>query len=154
MLKSIGIKWYIGFKWDRLPWNTFASFSEKFVISFSVSLPQEIQDLFYNFLLLLKVRISYLSLNVGLSLFPIMGKNLNHITLAPWCSGYHYGTTSFNKSWTQVLPRLNSCLRLVGDLRWWESLRVVPAGNKAKRLSSVNHYIKTIHHHHPHIKTF
>ena len=26
---------------------------------------------------------------------------------------------------------------------------MVPAGNKAKRLSSVNHATKTIHHHHP-----
>ena len=35
----------------------------------------------------------------------------------------------------------------VGDLRWWGSLTMVPAGNKAKRLSSVNHTAKTIHHH-------
>ena len=27
---------------------------------------------------------------------------------------------------------------------------MVPAGNKAKRLSSVNHTTKTIHHHHHH----
>ena len=31
--------------------------------------------------------------------------------------------------------------------RWWGSLAMVPAGNKAKRLSSVNHTTKTIHHH-------
>ena len=32
---------------------------------------------------------------------------------------------------------------------------MVPAGNKAKRLSSVNHTMKTIHHrHHHHIKNF
>ena len=28
---------------------------------------------------------------------------------------------------------------------------MVPAGNKAKRLSSVNHTTKTIHHHHHHL---
>ena len=32
--------------------------------------------------------------------------------------------------------------------RWWESLTMVPAGNKDKRLSLVNHTTKTIHHHH------
>ena len=65
--------------------------------------------------------------------------------MAPWCSGC---TTSFNKAWTQVLRRLKPCLRRVGDSRWWRSLTVVPAGNKAKRFSSVNHTTETIHHHH------
>ena len=49
-----------------------------------------------------------------------------------WCSGYHYCTTSFYKTWTLVLRRFKSCSRRVGDSRWWESLTVVPAGNKAK----------------------
>ena len=49
---------------------------------------------------------------------------------APWCSGYHYCTTSWWGS------------------RWWGYLTMVPDGNKAKRLSSVNHTAKTIHHHH------
>ena len=31
---------------------------------------------------------------------------------------------------------------------------MVPAGNKAKRLSSVNHTTKTIHHHHHHSNVF
>ena len=35
--------------------------------------------------------------------------------------------------------------RRVGDSRWRGSLTMVPAGNKAKRLSSVNHTTKTIH---------
>ena len=70
----------------------------------------------------------------------------SHIVL-PWCSGYHYRTTSFNKVWTQVLRRFKSCSRGVGDSRWWVSLTMVPAGNKAKRVSSVNHTTKTIHHH-------
>ena len=37
------------------------------------------------------------------------------------------------------------CSRRVGDSWWWGSLTIVPAGNKAKRLSSVNHTTKTIH---------
>ena len=42
------------------------------------------------------------------------------------------------------------CLRRVGDLSWRESLTMVPAGIKAKRLSTVNHTSKTIYHHHHH----
>ena len=61
---------------------------------------------------------------------------------APWCSGYHYCTTWFNKAWTQVQRKFKSCLWSVGDSRWWGSLAIVPAGNKAKRLSSVNHTTK------------
>ena len=67
-----------------------------------------------------------------------------------WCSGYYYYKTSFNKAWTQVLRSFKSCLRRVGDSRLWGSLTMVPAGDKAKRLSSVNHTTKTIHHHHLH----
>ena len=70
----------------------------------------------------------------------------NKIKVVPWCSGYHYCTTSFNKAWTQVLCRLKSCLWCVRDSWWWGSLTIVPAGNKAKCLSSVNHTTKTIHH--------
>ena len=80
-------------------------------------------------------------------------RNRNVIFVAPWCSGYHYCTTSFNKAWTQVLRRLKPCSRRVGDSRWWGSLTVAPAGNKAKRLSSVNHTTTTIHHHHHHCFT-
>ena len=65
-------------------------------------------------------------------------------------SPFSYGavcTILFNKVWTQVLRRFKSCSRRrVGDLRWWGSLTIVPAGNKTKRLSSVNHTTKTIHH--------
>ena len=64
--------------------------------------------------------------------------------------GYHYYTTSFNKAWTQVLRRFKSCRRRVRDSRRWGSLTMVPAENKAKRLSSVNHTARTIHHHHHH----
>ena len=73
---------------------------------------------------------------------------LDVIDVVPWCSGYHNWTTSFNKVWIQVLRRFKSCSRRVGDSRWWGSLAMVPAGNKAKSLSSVNHTTKTIHHHH------
>ena len=72
--------------------------------------------------------------------------------VAPWCSGYHYCTTSCPEAWTQVLCKFKSCSRHVGDLRWWESLTMVPAGNTAKRLSSVNHPPKIIHQLHQNVK--
>ena len=45
---------------------------------------------------------------------------------------------------TQVLRRFKPCSQRVGDPWWWGSLTMVPAGNKAKRLSSVNNTTKTI----------
>ena len=63
-------------------------------------------------------------------------------SVAPRCSGYHYCTTSFSKTWTEVLRRFKSCLQRIRDSCWWGSLRMVPAGNNAKRLSSVNHTTK------------
>ena len=74
------------------------------------------------------------------------------ITTTPWCSGYHYCTTSFNKVWTQILRRFKPCSRRVGDLRGWESLTMVLLEIRRKRLSSVNHTTKTIHQHH-HLRT-
>ena len=76
-----------------------------------------------------------------------MFKQHHHI-VAQWCSGYHYCTTSFNKTWTQVLCRFKPCSWHVLGSRWSGSLTMVPAGNKAKCLLSVNHNAKTIHHHH------
>ena len=70
------------------------------------------------------------------------------ILVAPWCSSYHYCTTSFNKAWTQVLHRFKPCSQCVGDSRWWGSLTLAPAGNKVKHLLSVNHTTTTIYHHH------
>ena len=70
--------------------------------------------------------------------------------VVPWCSGYLYCTTSFNWAWTQVLRKFKPCSRRVGKSRWWGSLTMVPAGNRAKYLSSVNHTTKLIHHHHHH----
>ena len=67
--------------------------------------------------------------------------------MAPWCSGYHHCTTSFNKAWTQVLSRSKSCLRRVGDSQWWESLTVVSTGN-GQTSSVSNHTKKAIYHHH------
>ena len=67
-----------------------------------------------------------------------------------WCSLYHYCTTSFTKAWTKVPHRLKYCWRRLGDLRWWESLTMVPAGNKTTHLLSVNDTTQTIHHHHHH----
>ena len=88
--------------------------------------------------------ISKIYFNVSIVwLVPIL--YINIYPLAPWSIGYHYCTTSFNKVRTQVLRRFKSCSRRFGDSRWWGSLTKVPAGNKAKRLSSVNHNTKTIH---------
>ena len=61
---------------------------------------------------------------------------------APWWSGYHYCTTSFNKAWTQVLRKFKSSSRRIGHSRWWGSLTMVPARNAVKRLSWVNHTTK------------
>ena len=50
-------------------------------------------------------------------------------------------------------PELRFCAgskpaRGVSEIRDGEDLTMVPAGNKAKCLSLVNHTTKTIHHHH------
>ena len=55
---------------------------------------------------------------------------------APLCSGHHYYTTLFNKVWTQILHRIKHCSRSLWDLRWWDSLTMVPAGNKVQLSSS------------------
>ena len=70
------------------------------------------------------------------------------ISPAAWCGGYHYCITLLNKVRNQVLRRLKSCSRRVGGSGWRGSLTMVPAGDKAKRLSSVNDSAKTIYHHH------
>ena len=48
----------------------------------------------------------------------------------------------------KILRWFKSCSRRVGESQWWGSLTMAPAGNKAKRLSSVDRATKTIHHHH------
>ena len=68
--------------------------------------------------------------------------NLILILVASCCSGYHYCRTSFNKVWTQVQRRFKSWSLRIGFLRWCESLTMVQAVNKAKRLSSINHSAK------------
>ena len=60
---------------------------------------------------------------------------LNHCTIAQFYS-------------TKGLRRFKYCSRHVVDLQLRGSPAIVPAENKAKRLSSVNHAIKTSHHHH------
>ena len=59
-------------------------------------------------------------------------------------SGYYYYTPSFNEAWTQVFSRFKPWLQHVRDSWWWVSLIMVPAGNKAQRLSLVNHTTKAI----------
>ena len=41
--------------------------------------------------------------------------------------------------WFKIEQRFKSCSRRVRDSWWWGFLTMVPAGNKAKRLSPVNH---------------
>ena len=50
--------------------------------------------------------------------------------------------------WLSILDNFTKLRFLwsVRNSRWWGSLTRVPAGNKAKGLSSVNHTTKTIHH--------
>ena len=70
---------------------------------------------------------------------------------APWTFLWPSPQITFSRppnAWTQVLRRFKSCSWRVRDSRWWESLTMAPAGNKAKGLSSVNHTTKTIHYHH------
>ena len=45
------------------------------------------------------------------------------------------------------MRRFKSCLRHVGDLRWWRSMKMILAGNKP---FFGQPYHKTIHHHHHH----
>ena len=52
--------------------------------------------------------ISSLEFTVGLLMFVV-----------PWCSGYHYCITWFNKAWTQVLHWFKSCLQHVEDSQCW-----------------------------------
>ena len=75
-------------------------------------------------------------------------RSARHFKVAPWCSGYHYCTTSFTLAWTQALHRFKSSSQHVRDFQWWGCLKMVLARNKAKRLLLVNHATKTIHHHH------
>ena len=78
--------------------------------------------------------------------------NYSHIKPyeAPWCSGWHYYRTSFNKSCTLVLCRFKSYSLRVGDLQWWQPVTMVSPRNKAKHLSSIKHSTKANHHnHHP-----
>ena len=75
------------------------------------------------------MQFSYSTCNINLIRRSVIG--FIWIRVVPWYSGYHYCTTSFIKAWTQVLRRFKSFLRRVGDSRWWGSLTVGPAGNKA-----------------------
>ena len=59
-------------------------------------------------------------------------------------------TAQFQPSRNSGSAQVRTCSQHVRDSRWWGSLTMVPAGNKTKCLSSVNHTTKTIHHHHHH----
>ena len=51
---------------------------------------------------------------------PIRAHQPPNTDMAPWCRGYHYCTSSFNKTWTQVLHRLKSCLLCVNGEGLWQ----------------------------------
>ena len=71
---------------------------------------------------------------------------INNLTITMVYNRFNFIQLSLNLSSAQI----QCCSRLVGDSRWWGSLTMVPAANKAKCLSSVNHITKRIHHHHHH----
>ena len=50
--------------------------------------------------------------------------------MALYCSGYHYCTTSLNKSSTQDLPTVKYYSQLIPGLQWSESPIMATAGNK------------------------
>ena len=54
-------------------------------------------------------------------------------------------TAQFQPSRNSGSAQVRTCSQHVRDSRWWGSLTMVPAGNKTKRLSFVNHTTKTIH---------
>ena len=69
------------------------------------------------------------------------------LNMALWYSGYHnFIQLRLNSGSAQV----KHCLHCVGDSREWGSLTMVPAGNKAKCLLSVNRTTKANYHHHHH----
>ena len=76
---------------------------------------------------------------IWLSFFCIMLTEKFVASRYVWCSGQHYYTTSFNKVWIHFLHRFQSFSPRVRGFLLWESLTMVPAGNKAKRLLSVKH---------------
>ena len=62
-------------------------------------------------------------------------------------SDYNYYTSSFNKTWTQILHTLKSYSQHDSDLRWWwVSLTVIQARFKDLHLLLVNHSLKITHH--------
>ena len=62
----------------------------------------------------------------------LLNKTCERVT--PWCSSCYYCTTSCNKVSTQILRKFKCWSRCVGDLRWWESLTMLLAGNKGWKL--------------------
>ena len=103
-------------------------------------------DLYWNIVKFQNIMIRIVGWLIACRQIILPPSNYNFLTFCLWRRGYHYCTTSFYEALTQVLGRFKSCSRRVGDSRWWGSLTMVPAGNKAKRLSSVNHTTITIHH--------
>ena len=108
----------------------FFVFSDIFLINFYIiSLKQTCKTLRQEKIFSLKLAIFLIHCSNVIKIQWFWGKKM--ILVAPWCSGYHYCTTSFIKAWTEVLRRFKSCSQRVGNSRWRGSLTMVPAGNKA-----------------------
>ena len=65
--------------------------------------------------------------------------------MASWCSGYDYCTS---KPVLRFYAGSDSACGVSEICNGEGSLTMVPAGNKTKRLSLLNHTTKTIHHYH------
>ena len=65
-------------------------------------------------------------------------RSLSIAYVAPYCSGYHYCTTSFNQAWNQVLHRFNHA----------RGLLEIYHGEDLLQWSRQKHSTKTIHHYH------
>ena len=62
-------------------------------------------------------------------------------------------TAQLDSTKSELMCKLKTCTWRVRDSQWLGSLKKIPAGNKAKSLSSVNQSAKTTHYHHHGTKT-
>ena len=68
-----------------------------------------------------------------------------------WLGLAYHVTSQLHSTELKFWSRFKSCYQRVWDLRWWESLTVIPAWNKTLRLSLVNHTTESNHHHYCHL---
>ena len=63
--------------------------------------------------------------------FALINIYFNEMKIYRWIQCISYYTALFIKVWTQILCSFKPCPHRVRDLRRWESLTMVPVGNKA-----------------------